>query len=202
MNTTRRLVLAAGLTAASLALAPVASAAAPAPAFSAVDENGKTRSLDEFRGKTVVLEWTNEGCPYVKKHYGSGNMQALQRQAAKDGVVWLTVASSKAGAQGHIADGAAAKSWKASHKASPSAVLLDASGTIGRAYGAKTTPDIRVIDAKGNLVYAGAIDDKPTANPADIAGAKNYLTAALADVKAGRAVATPVTKPYGCGIKY
>lgn len=202
MTPTRRLFAAAAACAAAFALAPAASAAAPAPAFSAVDETGKTRSLAEFKGKTVVLEWTNEGCPYVKKHYGSGNMQALQKKAVADGVVWLTIASSKPGAQGHVADAAAAKAWRAAHKANSTAVLLDGSGAIGRAYGAKTTPDIRVIDAKGNVVYLGAVDDKPTADPADVKTAKNYVTAALADVKAGRPVATPVTKPYGCGIKY
>lgn len=202
MFPTRRSAVAFLAASVSLAAAPLASAAVPAPAFSALDDAGKTRTLAEFRGKTVVLEWTNEGCPYVQKHYGTGNMQALQKQAAKDGVVWLTIASSKPGAQGHVGTPAAAQAWKAKHGAAPTAVLLDGSGAIGRAFDAKTTPDIRVIDAKGNLVYAGAIDDKVSTKPEDVKTAKNYLTAALADVKAGRPVATPITKPYGCGIKY
>lgn len=173
----------------------------PAPAFAAADADGKVRSLDEFKGKTVVLEWTNQGCPYVKKHYSTGNMQGLQKSATDDGVVWLTLISSAPGQQGHL-DAAGAKAWKAQANASSSAVLLDPQGRVGKAYDAKTTPHMYVIDKAGTLVYMGGIDDKPTSDAADVKTAKNHVIAALGDVKAGRAVATAVTKPYGCSVKY
>lgn len=172
----------------------------PAPAFTAVDSNGKTRSLGEFKGKTVVLEWNNPECPFVKKHY-AGNMQALQKAAAKDGVVWLTINSGAAGKQGHL-DGPGANAVTKAKGASPAAYLLDAKGTVGRAYAAKTTPHMYVIDPAGRLAYAGAIDDTPTADPADVAKAKNYVTAALADMKAKRPVQVATSKPYGCAVKY
>ncbi len=198
MSLTRRLLVAA---APILSLAPSLALAAPAPAFSVKDADGKTRSLSEFKGRTVVLEWVNEGCPYVKKHY-SGNMQALQRAAAADGVVWLSVVSSAPGEQGYFADGSAAKKWAATNKAAPSAILLDPEGKMGMAYGAKTTPHMYIIDKTGQLVYQGGIDDKPTNKVEDIKTAKNYVTAALADVKAGRKPAVAVSKPYGCSVKY
>ena len=198
MSITRRLV-AAGLPLA--ALVPVAAHARPAPDFTAVDADGKTRSLSEFRGKTVVLEWTNEGCPYVRKHY-SGNMQGLQQAARADGVVWLTIASSAPGKQGHFADGAAAKAWLSAKGAKPTALLLDPEGKIATAYKAKTTPHMFVIDKAGQVVYEGAIDDRPTNKVEDIAGAKNLVAAALTDVEAGRKVATPFATPYGCSVKY
>jgi len=185
---------------ASPALA-AATVGQPAPAFTATDSNGKPHNLADFRGKTVVLEWTNADCPFVKKHYGANNMQKLQGVAAGSDVVWLTVNSGAPGKQGHV-DGKAANSIVKTAGAKPAAYLLDSPGTVGRAYGATTTPHMFVIDPKGTLAYAGAIDDKPTADPADIPGAKNYVTAALADVKAGRAVATPTSKPYGCSVKY
>ena len=198
----RRLLLAAGL---SLAIAAPAAAAPvigqPAPAFTALDADGRTRSLSEFRGKTVVLEWTNAGCPYVQKHYKSGAMQALQKRAVADGVVWLTVISSAPGKQGHVA-GADAKAWKASNNAGFTALLLDPAGKVGKAYDARTTPHMYVVDKAGKLAYMGGIDDKPTADPSSLRGAKNYVTAALADIKAGRPVATAVSKPYGCSVKY
>lgn len=174
---------------------------APAPAFTAVDSNGRTHSLGDYKGKTVVLEWHNLDCPFVKKHYGSGNMQALQQSATKDGVVWLTVNSSASGLQGHLTP-QAANELLAAQKAAPTAYLLDEKGTVGRLYEAKTTPHMYVIDPKGTLAYMGAIDDKPTANPADIKTANNYVTAALASVKAGKPVAENATKPYGCSVKY
>lgn len=192
-------LLAASAIAAPAAAAPVLGQAAPA--FTAVDANGKTRSLAEFKGKTVVLEWTNAGCPYVRKHYDSGNMQGLQTSAAKDGTVWLTVISSAPGTQGYVA-GADAKAWKGKEKAAYADLILDPNGTVGRAYDAKTTPHMYVIDKAGKLVYMGGIDDKPSSDPASLKGAKNYVTAALADVKAGRAVAQAATRPYGCGVKY
>ncbi|PHY19023.1 thioredoxin family protein [Caulobacter sp. BP25] len=198
MPITRRLV------AASLPLAvlvPTVANARPAPDFTAVDADGKTRSLSEFRSKTVVLEWTNEGCPYVKKHY-AGNMQGLQQAARADGVVWLTIASSAPGKQGHFPDGAAAKSWMNARGAKPTALLLDPDGKVATAYKAKTTPHMFVIDKAGLVVYEGAIDDKPTNKVEDIAGAKNLVAGALTDVKAGRKVATPFATPYGCSVKY
>lgn len=173
----------------------------PAPAFTIKDGAGQTRSLSEFKGKTVVLEWTNAGCPYVQKHYESGNMQGLQKGATKDGVVWLTLISSAPGKQGYVSP-AEAKSWKATTGAGSTAVLLDPTGQVGHAYEAKTTPHMYVVNPAGKVVYMGGIDDKPTADPASLKGATNYVAAALSDVKAGRPVAKAVSKPYGCTIKY
>jgi peroxiredoxin len=192
------------LTAAALIAGPAAAAPAigqQAPSFKVADAEGRVRSLEEFRGKTVVLEWTNNGCPYVKKHYDSGSMQGLQKSAAKDGVVWLSVISSAPGMQGYL-EPKGVKSWKAQAGAAPSAVLLDPKGSVGRLYEAKTTPHMYVVDKAGKLVYMGGIDDQPTADPASLKGAKNYVTAALADVKAGRQVAQAVSRPYGCSVKY
>ncbi|WBX83089.1 thioredoxin family protein [Sphingosinicella microcystinivorans] len=191
---------------AAIAFAGTAALAAPevgktAPAFTAQTAAGKTVSLKDFAGKTVVLEWTNSGCPFVKKHYESGNMQKLQADAKANGVVWLTVNSSAPGKQGHVDSALAAKEMK-DWTFQPTAYLLDHDGKVGKAYDARATPHMYVIDGKGVLRYAGAIDDKPTANPADIKGAKNYVTAALGDISAGRAVASPVTRAYGCTVKY
>lgn len=198
----RRLALAA---IAALAIATPVRAAVmtgkPAPAFTLSDQDGVQRSLADFAGKTVVLEWTNHDCPYVKKHYGAGAMQALQKAATADGVVWLTIVSSAPGKQGHVT-GAQAKSLTRDRSAAPTAVLLDPTGEVGKLYGAKTTPHMYVINGSGALVYQGGIDDKATADPADLAGAQNYVAAALADLKAGRPVAVPAAKPYGCSIKY
>jgi len=180
--------------------AAVASGA-KAPAFSLTDASGKTRSLAEFAGKTVVLEWTNHECPFVKKHYETGNMQKLQKAAAADGTVWLTVISSAPGKQGHVS-AAQAQELTRTRNAAPAAVLFDPTGAVGRAYGAKTTPHMYVINAKGELAYQGAIDDNPARDASTVAGAKNYITAALADVKAGRTPAVTATQPYGCTIKY
>lgn len=173
----------------------------PAPVFTGVDTTGKSHSLADFEGKTVVLEWTNHDCPYVMKHYGSGNMQALQKQAAADGVVWLTVISSASGKQGHVSPDQANR-IAAERGASPAAILLDPEGAIGRAYDARTTPHMYVIDGAGTLVYMGGIDDRPTADRADVDGANNHVVAALADVAAGREVRTPTSRPYGCSVKY
>ncbi|MGF1641796.1 MAG: redoxin domain-containing protein [Rhodospirillales bacterium] len=188
----------------ALGLAAAAAAPAigePAPAFTGIDSNGNSRSLADFRGQTVVLEWTNHDCPFVRKHYGTGNMQALQKQAAADGVVWLSVISSAPGEQGHVS-AAEANRIAGQQGAGPTAILLDPEGTIGRAYDARTTPHMYVVDAEGALRYMGGIDDRPTANPADVAGAENHVVAALADVAAGRPVRTPATRPYGCTVKY
>lgn len=195
----KALALTAAIAIAAPALAnPVVGQAAPA--FRVTDSNGKARSLAEFKGRTVVLEWTNADCPFVKKHY-AGNMQALQKAAAKDGIVWLTVNSGAPGKQGHV-DGAGANAIVKAKGAAPAAYLLDAKGDVGRAYAAKTTPHMYVVDAAGKLVYMGGIDDTPTADVADIKTAKNYVTAALADLKAKRAVQTASSKPYGCSVKY
>jgi peroxiredoxin len=172
-----------------------------APAFSVVDADGRTRTLAEFADRTVVLEWTNDGCPYVRKHYDSGNMQATQRDAVAGGAVWLSVISSAPGEQG-FADGARAKSIAAAANAAPSAILLDPEGVMGRAYGARTTPHMFIINGQGAIVYHGAIDDRPRAAPASLEGATNHVRAALADMAAGRPVAVAQTTPYGCSVKY
>jgi peroxiredoxin len=174
---------------------------AQAPAFSVVDASGATRTLTEFRGRTVVLEWTNHGCPYVRKHYDAGNMQRLQQEATADGVVWLQVISSARGEQGYL-DGAGARARVATDSADPTATLLDASGAMGRAYGARNTPHMFVINGEGVVVYQGAIDDRPSARPSTLEGANNYVRAALDDLEAGRAVRTAQTTPYGCSVKY
>ncbi len=185
--------------------APAASAAPevgkPAPDFSATDIDGKPVKLRELRGKTVVLEWTNNECPYVEKHYGSGNMQSLQRDATKDGVVWISLISSAKNEQGWV-DAKGAADLNKERNAAPSTTVLDEMGKIGRAYQARTTPHMFVINPEGTLVYMGGIDDKPTTRTSDIASAKNYVRAALDAVKAGKPVATPVSRPYGCSIKF
>lgn len=196
---------AAGL-AGALAVAPAlvradATVGQPAPAFSALDQTGTARSLDAYKGKWIVLEWVNHECPFVQKHYGSGNMQKTQKAATGKGAVWLSVNSSAPGKQGAM-DGALAAKLTADKGAAPSAVLLDPNGTIGKAYGAKTTPHMFVIDPKGTLVYAGAIDDKPSADQDDVASAKNYVLAALDEAMAGKPVTSPSTQPYGCSVKY
>jgi peroxiredoxin len=196
-----RFLLWALMLAALPAAASTAVVGQPAPLFSVADTSGKAVSLADFKGKTVVLEWVNPGCPYVRKHYDSANMQATQKGATGSGVVWLAVNST---ALGHYdykkpADMAA---WMQQQKASATHTLMDSDGKIGKAYGARTTPHMYVIDAKGTLAYAGGIDDKPSANPADVKTAKNHVNAALADMAAGKAVALAVTRPYGCSVKY
>ena len=173
----------------------------PVPNFTLADANGRSVSLADFRGRTVVLEWNNPECPFSRKHYGSGNMQRTQAEAASQGVVWLTINSGAPGNQGHM-DGAEANAFVASSGARPAAYLLDPSGEVGRAYGAITTPHMYVINGAGTLVYAGAIDDRPTADPDDIEGARNHVLAALADLRAGRPVSVPTSRPYGCNVKY
>ncbi len=174
---------------------------APAPAFSVIDANGATRTLAEFSGRTLVLEWTNHGCPYVQKHYRSGNMQGLQSEATEGGVVWLQVISSAPGEQGHL-DGPGALARVRTDHARPTATLLDASGEMGRAYGARNTPHMFIVGADGLVLYQGAIDDRPSARAASLEGAHNYVRAALGDIAAGRAVAVAETTPYGCSVKY
>ncbi|MGV3579211.1 redoxin family protein [Brevundimonas sp.] len=178
-----------------------AGQAGVAPAFTLTDSEGVQRSLADFRGKTVVIEWTNEGCPYVQKHYSSGAMQALQRDAVGDDVVWLTVISSAPGSQGYV-EGEAARAWKARNSAHSTHLLLDPEGTVGKAYGAMTTPDMRVIDGEGRILFAGGIDDRPTNKVEDLEGANNFVRAALEDVEANRPIRTAYAQPYGCSIKY
>ncbi|WP_426042605.1 redoxin domain-containing protein [Brevundimonas sp. TWP2-3-4b1] len=172
-----------------------------APAFTLIDSEGVARSLADFRAKTVVIEWTNEGCPYVQKHSSSGAMQALRREAVADGVIWLTVISSAPGKQGHV-EGEGARAWRTRNNAASTHLLLDPEETVGKAYGAMTTPDMRVIDGEGRILFAGGIDDRPTNTVEDLEGANNFVRAALDDVEAGRGVRTAYAPPYGCSIKY
>ena len=178
----------------------VASGAA-APDFSVVDAAGAVRTLAEFAGQNVILEWTNNGCPYVRKHYDAGNMQTLQRDAAERGWTWLQVISSAPGEQGHL-DGPGALASVQTEQATVSATLLDADGVMGRAYGALNTPQMVMINGEGRIVYQGAIDDRPSARPETLEGATNYVRAAWADLDAGRTVQITQTQPYGCGVKY
>lgn len=175
----------------------------PAPAFTGLDTlSGKSVSLADFKGKTVVLEWNNFGCPFVQKHYSTGAMQVLQERSIADGVVWVVVNSSGKDKQGYLADKAAVTERLEHFGSAPSYYLLDHDGTIGRAYGATTTPNMFVIDAKGTLVYAGAIDDNSSADSADLASTHNYVKAALKALADGTPVKLANTQPYGCNIKY
>ncbi|MBV8683498.1 MAG: redoxin family protein [Caulobacteraceae bacterium] len=187
-------------------VAPSLGLAAPqpgqqAPAFQGKDYEGRTVDLAQFKGKTVVLEWTNKGCPFVGHMYSSGVMQRLQRDAARDGIVWVTVISSAPGQQGYL-DSAGVRAWKAHERAEPAYVVLDPTGSLGHAYDARTTPDMVVIDRNGRVAYDGAIDNKVSTNPSDAQTAHNYVVAALEAVKAGRAPAPALTKSYGCSVKY
>lgn len=193
--------MAAALATVAAPLSAAAIVGQPAPAFTATDSNGKSVSLGDFKGKPVVLEWTNPDCPFVQKYYGGGAMQKLQADARKAGAVWLTINSGAAGKQGHLS-GAEANAKMKSQGFASTAYLLDADGAVGRAYDARTTPHMFVIAPDGKLAYAGGIDDVPTANPADIARARPLVMLALADVQAGQAVGTPTSRPYGCSVKY
>lgn len=186
-----------------LALATVAYAEVgdPAPDFTLTSSTGKPVSLSDYKGKVVVLEWTNSGCPFVHKHYDSGNMQKLQKDAASKGVVWLSICSSAPGKQGYLTAEEAAMVVTESG-AAPAAYLLDPDGKVGQLYGAKRTPELYVINKDGKLVYHGAIDDKKSPDPADIPGAKNFVTAALDEALAGKPISTPKTEAYGCSVKY
>jgi peroxiredoxin len=173
----------------------------PAPDFSLPDASGKTHSLADYKGKYVVLEWFNPECPFVKKHYNSENMQKLQQEAKSRGLVWLSIDSSAPGKEGNLTPEAAQKVM-ADWKIKSTALLLDPDGKVGEAYGAKNTPHMFVIDQTGKLIYEGAIDNKPSADPADIPTATNYVRAALTDAMAGQPVKNATTKPYGCSVKY
>jgi peroxiredoxin len=172
-----------------------------APAFSLPGASGKNVSLTSLKGKVIVLEWLNHGCPFVKKHYGSNNMQTLQEEAAKKGVVWLSIISSAKGKQGHV-DLAGAKADMKTHGSKASDVLIDEDGTVGRAYGAKTTPHMYVIDAQGRLAYQGAIDDKASTEQSDVKGARNFVRDAVDSLVSGQKINLAETKAYGCGVKY
>lgn len=182
-------------------LAPAAKVGDAAPGFSATDSNGKLHRLSDYKGKFVVLEWTNSGCPFTRKHYSSGNMQRLQKEWTAKGVVWLTVLSSAPGQQGYKTP-AEENDYLRQASAAPTAALMDPSGSLGHLYGAKTTPDIFIIDPSGKLIYDGAIDDKPTTDVEDVASAKNYVNATLTEAMAGQPIVTANTQPYGCSVKY
>ena len=190
--------------AAAFAFASLAQAAAPgtpAPDFTLTDAAGKPVKLADFRGKHVVLEWTNPECPFVRKHYDSANMQGLQKESAAKDVAWLSINSTNRN-HAEFTTGEEMAAWMGKHGAAPKAVLIDDASTAGRAYAARTTPHMFVIDPSGKIVYAGAIDDKRSANPADVKTAKNHVRAALAETLAGKPVTVASTTPYGCSVKY
>ncbi|HIV72852.1 MAG TPA: redoxin domain-containing protein [Candidatus Aquabacterium excrementipullorum] len=195
--------LVAGLALACTSLTANAAAeiGQPAPAFSAQGADGKTISLADYKGKTVVLEWTNHDCPFVKKHYDSGNIPRLQEQAAAKGVVWLQVISSAPGQQGQV-DGPTALKVNGYRESKPAGTVLDPQGTVGKLYGAQTTPHIFIIDAQGKLAYKGGIDSIASTNPSDIGKAEKYVANALTAITSGQKVAQASTRPYGCSVKY
>ena len=172
-----------------------------APDFTGTDSHGQTHKLSDYRGKFVVLEWHNNGCPFTKKHYESGNMQRLQKEWTDKGVVWFTVISSSPGTQGYVTSDQE-NDYMQRMRATPTAALLDPKGEIGRLYGAKTTPHMFVVNPQGQVIYNGAIDDKATTDASDISSAKNYVSDALREALTGQPVAVATTRPYGCSVKY
>ena len=188
------------LSASALANA-TATVGQPAPAFTVSDATGKPVSLADFKGKHVVLEWVNPGCPFVMKHYSSTNMQGTQKEATAKGVVWLAVSSTAPDASDYKKPAELAR-WMQGQKAAATATLMDDDGKVGKAYGARTTPHMYIVDPAGTLVYAGGIDDKPSSKASDIPTSKNYVKAALAETLAGKPVTQASTKPYGCSVKY
>jgi hypothetical protein len=172
-----------------------------APDFTLKDTAGKTVKLSDYRGKYVVLEWTNPGCPYVKKHYNSGNMPATQQDAVGKGAVWLSINSTEKDAWDYLAP-AKLTAWLGERKARPTAVLMDEEGTAGKAYGARTTPHMYIVNPQGQLVYAGGIDSIPSSDPDDIKKAVNYVKQGLSEALAGKPISAATTRPYGCSIKY
>ena len=199
MNIITKTTLALALAAGTALAAP--EVGQPAPAFTLTDSNGQSHNLADFKGKFVVLEWLNHGCPFVKKHYDSNNMQKLQKEYTGKDVVWLSIVSSAPGKQGHMSP-AETNQAKEEKGSAATAVLLDEDGTVGQLYGAKVTPELYVINPEGNLIYAGAIDDKKSVDPADVEGATNYVKRTLDEALAGQPVSTPRTEPYGCSVKY
>lgn len=193
-----------GILAFALLLAPSAIAVKvgdAAPDFTAKDVDGKSVSLSDHKGKYVVLEWHNQGCPYVVKHYSKGNMQSLQSAWTKKGVVWLSIISSAPGKQGHVTPSEEKKYLK-EQKATPTSVVFDSDGAVGRLYGAKTTPHMFIVSPDGKLIYQGAIDDKKSTDSADIPGSNNYVSAALESAMLGKPIKDSSTPPYGCSVKY
>lgn len=201
----RRWAFIAGLCIGMMSLTNVARAGVavgqPAPAFTLTDSSGESRSLSDFAGSWVVLEWVNPDCPFVRKHYDSGNIQRLQATYAAQDVVWLSVNSSAPGKQGHLTP-ESAQAFLAQRQAAPTALLLDSDGAVGRLYGAKTTPHMFIINPEGIVAYNGAIDDRPSVDPDDVDGATNYVMQALAEAQAGQPVSVSSTQPYGCSVKY
>ena len=198
---TSSLAAAALLATTQVAWAQNATVGQAAPAFSAKDVTGKTVSLADFKGKTVVLEWVNPGCPYVRKHYSGGNMQGTQQEAVAKNVVWLAVNSTATDHPDYLKPADLAK-WMKDQKAPATHTLMDEDGKIGKAYGARTTPHLYIIDGKGMLVYAGGIDSIPSASASDIPKATNYVKASLTEIAGGKSVSNAVTRPYGCSVKY
>ena len=191
----------AAFAAGAFAVSAAPKVGAPAPGFSLTDSKGQTHSLGDFKGKYVVLEWFNPGCPFVQKHYKSENMQELQKKFTGKEVAWLTIDSSAPGTQGYLTPEEANKQMT-DWKMQPTALLLDPQGKVGHEYGATNTPHMCVIDPQGKLIYTGAIDNRPTYDPADVKGATNYVAAALDESMAGKPVSTPMSRAYGCSIKY
>jgi hypothetical protein len=203
MNILNKLLLAfAAFTTLSGAIRANVEVGQPAPNFTLTDIDGQAHSLSAYKGKIVVLEWNNPDCPFVKKHYDTGNMPSLQKAATAAGIVWLTINSGAAGEEGAGYTPAEIKSWLQKNAAAPTAYCYDHDGRVGHLYGAKTTPDMYVINADGTLVYKGAIDSIRSANTADLARATNYVKAALDALKSGQPIAKPVSEPYGCSVKY
>jgi peroxiredoxin len=201
MKSLRHFMLRIAVTLALIASAFAVKVGEPAPGFTAVDSNGRQQSLASYKGKFVVLEWHNQGCPYTKKHYESGNMQRLQKEWTSKSVVWFTVISSAPGTQGFVTP-AQENEYLQKMNAAPTAVLMDPGGTLGHLYGAKTTPHMFIIDRNGTLIYNGAIDDHPTSDQGDIANSRNYVSAALQEAMSGKPVTEAATRPYGCSVKY
>jgi peroxiredoxin len=195
-------LLATLIASAAFVAAHAATVGKPAPDFSLTDVNGKAVKLSDFKGKHVVLEWTNPNCPFVVKHYGSNNMQSLQKDKTAKGVVWLAVNSTSKSHQDYMAPAALSSKMTGEWKAASTHLLMDENGAVGKSYEAKTTPHMYVVDPKGTLVYAGGIDDKRSANPADVKTAKNFVRAALDETLAGKPVSVSTATPYGCSVKY
>ena len=204
----RHSIALAGVSALLAALLMLPGQARPAPAvgqaapdFSLTDTAGKTVRLSDFKGKHVVLEWTNPGCPFVRKHYDPSNMQALQKEAGGKGVVWLAVNSTADSHPDYLAPSQMGR-WMSQQKAAPAATLMDEEGSVGKSYGARTTPHMYIVNPQGMLIYAGGIDSIPSARPDDIKTATNYVRAGLAESLAGKPLSTPASRPYGCSVKY
>ena len=204
----RHSIALAGVSALLAALLMLPGQARPAPAvgqaapdFSLTDTAGKTVKLSDFKGKHVVLEWTNPGCPFVRKHYDPSNMQALQKEAGGKGVVWLAVNSTADSHPDYLAPSQMGR-WMSQQKAAPAATLMDEEGSVGKSYGARTTPHMYIVNPQGMLIYAGGIDSIPSARPDDIKTATNYVRAGLAESLAGKPLSTPASRPYGCSVKY